>query len=64
MIRRNLKLIETRDATYAEFTTFNIYMEKPKIVKRLLTQKEIQKVKELLARNDDYAIDNFCYSIV
>lgn len=61
MNNRELKLIETNGVYQVEFLKY--ISGNAKRVKRLLTQKEAMYAQQLIDNNDQYGIDNFCYSI-
>lgn len=62
-MKRDLKLIEHEDGSVeAEFMKYPLYGN-PHYVRRLLMGKEIEKVKQIIESGNEFAIDNFCYSI-
>ena len=57
---RNLRFVETEERV----VVFNKYrMGKEIQVKRLLTEVEVIRAKEVIATQDEHTIDAFCYSI-
>ena len=56
---REFKLIEEKYGTYAEFYK---YIDGKRKVKRLITPSELIVVKDILARKDNDALENFIYS--
>ena len=58
---RELKFINEREVEFYKFGSF--YKEGKQKVKRLLTNKEIEKAHEVINSKDEYRIDAFCYSI-
>ena len=57
---RNLRFVETEERVVA-FNKYRMGKEIP--VKRLLTKAEVVRAKEVIATQDEYTIDAFCYSI-
>lgn len=58
---RNLTIISENMVQFNKFST--MYKDGFKTCKKLVTEKEMEKAKELLKIGDENEIDNFCYSI-
>ena len=64
VIDRNLKLIKEKTGVYAEFTSYNsLFKNGKKRVKRLVTPKEANVLRDLLKKKEAAAadIDNYIY---
>lgn len=60
---REFKLIEEKYGTYAEFYKYSpMLIDGKRKVKRLITPTELIVVKDILARKDNDALENFIYS--
>ena len=57
---RNLVLIPESATKFGQYAVFN---RGGRRTKRLITHKEYEYAEKLIQEGNEYAIDNFCYSI-